>query len=100
MTEIPRRVHKAPLLPIPVQGAFDRIAMDALGCFPPSHDGNRYIILFSDYYTRWPEAFLPYTMFNVLSYILYQSQTDGLVERFNGTLTEALFMYVSTNQKY
>ena len=46
MKKIPRRAHKAPLLPIPVQGAFDRIAMDALGPFPPSHDGNRYIIVF------------------------------------------------------
>ena len=57
MKKNPRRAHKAPLLPIPVQGALDRIAMDALGPFPPSHDGNRYIIVFSDYYTRWPEAF-------------------------------------------
>ena len=143
MKKIPRRVHKAPLLPIPVQGAFDRIAMDALGPFPPSHDGHRYIIVFSDYYTRWPEAFAlpsikaqriaellvneivarhgaprallsdrgPNFMASIIEEVCkllntrrlhitaYHPQTDGLVERFNGTLAEALSMYVSTNQK-
>ena len=52
-----RNHHKAPLLPIPVDGPFDRLAMDILGPLPPTHDGNRYILVFSDYYTRWPEAY-------------------------------------------
>ena len=143
MKKIPRGKHKAPLLPIPVDGAFDRVAMDILGPFPVSHDGNRYIIVFSDYYTRWPEAFAlpsaeapriaelivneivsrhgaPRTLLsdrgpNFLASIVkevskimnirrthttaYHPQTDGLVERFNGTLAEGLSMYVSTHQK-
>ena len=57
MKKIPRGKRKAPLLPIPVKGAFDRVAMDILGPFPVTNDGNRYIIVFSDHYTRWPEAF-------------------------------------------
>eukprot|EP00795_Rhopilema_esculentum_P001442 gene1442-biopygen10090 len=57
MKKIPRGQRKAPLLPIPVEGAFDKVAMDILGPLPVTHDGNRYIIVFSDYYTRWPEAF-------------------------------------------
>ena len=62
MKKSPRNKRKAPLLPIPIEGAFDRVAMDILGPFPVSEDGNRYIIIFSDYYTRWPEAFaLPST---------------------------------------
>ena len=57
MRKRPRHHHKAPLLPIPVQGPFDRLAMDILGPLPTTHDGNRYILVFSDYYTRWPEAY-------------------------------------------
>ena len=143
MKKMPRNKHKAPLLPIPVDGAFDRVAMDILGPFPVTNSGNRYIIVFSDYYTRWPEAFaLPSTEASRIAWLLvneilarhgsprtllsdrganflsavvkevshllntkrlhttsYHPQTDGLVERFNGTLAESLSMYVSTNQK-
>ena len=143
MKKIPRGKRKAPLLPIPVEGAFDRVAVDALGPFPATNDGNRYILVFSDYYTRWPEAFAvpsidaprvanllvneilarhgsPRTLLsdrgsNFLSSVVkevckimdtrktqataYHPQTDGLVERFNGTLAEGLSMYVSTHQK-
>ena len=48
-----RNSKKAPLLPIPVEGAFDRVAVDVLGPFPPSSKGSRYIVVFSDYLTRW-----------------------------------------------
>ena len=143
MKKVPRGKRKAPLLPIPVEGAFDRVAMDILGPLPVTNDGNRYIIVFSDYYTRWPEAFAlpsieapriaqllvdeivarhsaPRKLLsdrgpNFLAAIVkevcrlinthrqhttaYHPQTDGLVERFNGTLTESLSMYVSSNQK-
>eukprot|EP00795_Rhopilema_esculentum_P017845 gene17845-biopygen6667 len=143
MKKSPRNKRKAPLLPIPIEGAFDRVAMDILGPFPVSEDGNRYIIVFSDYYTRWSEAFAlpsteapriaqllvdeilarhsaPRTLLsdrgsNFLSSIVnevckimntrklnttaYHPQTDGLVERSNGTLAEGLSMYVSSHQK-
>ena len=36
---------------------FDRVAVDCLGPFPESYSGNRYVVVFSDYFTRWPEAF-------------------------------------------
>ena len=62
MKKAPRGKRKAPLLPIPVEGAFYHVAMDILGPCPVTDDGNRYIIVFSDYYTRWPVAFaLPST---------------------------------------
>lgn len=144
MRKNPKTNPKAPLLPIPVEGAFHRIAIDCLGPFPPSHSENRYIV-FSDYLTRWPEAFAvksieattisrllideivaqhgaPRTLLsdrgtNFLSSIVtepcqlpgiqklninttaYHPQTDGLVERFNGTLAQSIFMYVSKDQK-
>ena len=143
MKKMPRNRREVPLLPSPVDGALDRVAMDILGPFPATDDGNRYIFVFSDYYTRWPEAFAlksieasriahllvngilsrhgaPRTLLsdrgsNFLSSIVkevcnlmntrqlhttaYHPQTDGLVERFNGTLAEGLSTYVSTHQR-
>ena len=57
MRKSPRNSKRAPLLPIPVGSAFERVAVDVLGPFPPSRKGNRYIVVFSDYLTRWCEAF-------------------------------------------
>ena len=54
-----RPCHKirAPSLPIPVDSASDRVAVDCLGPFPVTHSGNHCIVVFCDYYSRWPEAF-------------------------------------------
>ena len=143
MKKIPHGKRKVPLLPIPVEGAFHRVAVDTLGPFPATNDGNHYILLFSDYYARWPETFAvpsidasrvanilvnailalhgsPHTLLsdrgsNFLSSVMkevcnimdtrkiqttaYHPQTDGLVDRFNGTLADGLSMYVSMHQK-
>ncbi|CAB3997885.1 Retrovirus-related Pol poly from transposon, partial [Paramuricea clavata] len=40
MKKSPRNRHNAPLLPIPVENAFDRLAVDCLGPFPLSTAGN------------------------------------------------------------
>ena len=48
---------RAPLLPLPVEGAFDRVTVDVLRPFRPSNRQNLYIVLFSGYLTRWCEAF-------------------------------------------
>ena len=44
----PRNPIKAPLLPIPVGGAFYRVAIAVLGPFPPSNKGSRYIAVLRD----------------------------------------------------
>lgn len=49
--------HKAPLLPISVENAFDRLAVVCLDPFPLSNAGNRYVVVFTEHITRWPEAF-------------------------------------------
>lgn len=53
----PRNNLRAPLLPIPVDGAFDRLAVDCLGPLPVTWSGKRYIVVFTEYMTKWPEIF-------------------------------------------
>jgi hypothetical protein len=36
---------------------FERIAIDVAGSFPWSDQGNRYLLIVMDYFTRWPEAY-------------------------------------------
>ena len=113
-----------------MEGSFARLAVDVLVPFPVTDSGSRYVVDFSDYYTRWPEAFaLPSCEAHRIASLLineimtrhsaprclpcdrgrsflaaivketcrmmntpkpnttaYNPQTDGLVERFNGTL--------------
>ncbi len=57
MRKDPPAKVRAPLVPLPVVGAFDRLAVDCLGPLPLTESGNRHIVIFSDYLTRWPEAF-------------------------------------------
>ena len=52
-----KRVHRAPLIPLPVMEApFQRMAMDIVGPLPRSRSGNKYILVICDYATRYPEA--------------------------------------------
>ena len=71
MKKSPRNTKRAPLLPLPVEGAFDRVAVDVLGPFKPSNRQNRYIVVFSHYLTRWCEAFpVPSVEANVIARLL------------------------------
>ena len=45
------------MLPLPVENAFDRVALDVLGSLPPSRKGNGFIIVWTDYLNRWCEGF-------------------------------------------
>ena len=52
-----RSGYKANLIPIPVEGLFHRVGVDCLGPLLVTASGNRCIVVFTDYFTRWPEAF-------------------------------------------
>jgi hypothetical protein len=50
--------RKAPVTPMPlVSRPFERIACDCVGPLQVTKSGNRYLVVFSDYLTRWPEVF-------------------------------------------
>ena len=46
-------MHSIPQPPLP----FDRIGIDFLGPLPETENGHRYILVITDYCTRWTEAF-------------------------------------------
>lgn len=141
-----RRAHipanLAPLQRMPIASKpMEYVAIDAMGPFPLTYSGNKYILVVSDYFTRWPEAyptpdiksetvarileqfitrhgvpnnlisdrgsnFLSQSITNVykrlginkLSTSPYHPQTDGVVEKLNGTLINSLCHLVNETQ--
>ncbi len=51
-----RKTFRPLLSPIPVGGPFHRVAVDILQ-LPLTAQGNSYVAVFMDYFTKWPEAF-------------------------------------------
>lgn len=45
-----------PLHPIKIGQPFDRIGMDIVGPLPKTKNGNMYIVVATEYLTKWPEA--------------------------------------------
>ena len=136
----PVRPTKAELQPLPTVRMNERWAMDLI-TLPLSSRGNRYLLTFTEYSTRFTEAFpIPNCQATTLARILvdeicfrygsprhilsdmganfvsevvaesckvlgverllttpYRPQTDGLLEKFNDTITKNLAMYVNEN---
>ena len=56
--KVPRRQMEAALMSTPIPNyPFERIGVDAVGPLPETLSGNKYIIVFTDSFTRWTEAF-------------------------------------------
>ena len=138
--------HKPYGLLAPITGVsrpFEKVACDVVGPLPRSNSGNRYLLTFTDYMTRWPEAFaLEETSTETIAKVFveqvicrhgapeqfltdngsnfcaelmvevnkllqispqhstpYHPQCNGLVEKFNGTLSKMLSMYVNEHPK-
>jgi len=69
---------RAPLQLHQVGAPLERVAMDILGPLPPTRQGNRYILVIMDYFTKWPEAFaLP----NQEAGVLAKAFVEGFVCR-------------------
>ena len=50
------RASKPALVPIPVNGPFDKVGVDVIQ-FPSSQSGKKYAVVFMDYLTKRPEVF-------------------------------------------
>ena len=68
---------KAPLRSIPVGGPFEMMSIDFLE-LPRTVRGNRYVLVCTDYFTRWPEAF---ATADQKSETVARALYDGIVSR-------------------
>ena len=53
----PKNKQKAVTLPIPVESAWQRVGVDCLGRIPETKVRNRHIVVFTEYLSKWCEAF-------------------------------------------
>ena len=53
----PSKKRRAPLKQYQVGDTLERVAMDIVGPLPQTHDGNKYVLVVGDYWTKWMEAY-------------------------------------------
>ena len=52
----PQRKPRSPMQQYLVGAPMERIALDILGPLPESHDGNKYILVIGDFFSKWTDA--------------------------------------------
>lgn len=72
------------VLPIPVEEAFDRLAVDCLGPFPVTWSGKRYLVVFTEYLSKWPEIF---AVSNIDAITIAKLLTDEIIPRHGAPRT-------------
>ena len=61
-----------------MEGPFHMVGVDCLGPLPPTHSGNCHMVVFTDYFTKWPEAFaLPSIKATQIAQLLF----DNIIAR-------------------
>ena len=139
----PVKLPRAPLQQYRAGYPLDRIGLDIMGPLRTTKNGNKYILVIGDYFTRWMEAYslpsqkteevatklvfefvcrfgLPYEihsdqgrnfesdLFQEICRLLnikktrttsYRPCSNGLIERFNGTLGRMLKKFVDRNNE-
>lgn len=80
----PQDQSRAPLQQYPVGAPMDRVAVDVLGPLPRTTQGNRYVLVAIDYFTKWPEA---YALPDQEATTVVEALTEGFFCRF-GTPSE------------
>ena len=76
--------NRAPLMPInEAVKPFDMVGVDILGPLPVTTKGNKYILVFTDYLTRWVEAF---PMKNMEAKTVAKIFIDEIVTRFSAPI--------------
>jgi len=53
----PTKLPRAPLVSIKTGAPLEKVALDILGPLPKTSRGNQYIVVISDYFTKWTEAY-------------------------------------------
>ena len=53
----PNQKRRGPLQKYQMGLPMERVALDITGPWPVSHEGNRYVLVVSDYFTKWSEAY-------------------------------------------
>ncbi|CAH8583579.1 unnamed protein product [Schistosoma haematobium] len=52
----PRQIPRAPLVPMTTEGPPQRVGIDIMGPLTMSKNGNRYLLVMVDYFSKWCEA--------------------------------------------
>jgi hypothetical protein len=93
--------NSAPLIPINVSNLepFQMVGMDILGPFPEAKNGEKYLVVMQDYFTKWPEAV---ALKSVDSLSIQNWFSNEIIPRFgvmNDLITDQGTQFVSASFK-